>query len=276
MSKKRRSLRTFSARREFKKETVRLLGCLRAVAHLLEQMLKQTPLLSCRTKHEYQLQTIALFFAAKANKSVRAIDLLIENGLCEDAAVLSRTLYEIAINFDFIRLDTERYVPLYTKHQTMSRHRLLEEAERAGWPISEPAHLSGARDELEAEFDGIKKDYKNKQRWSGKTIREMAEATGWGNLYGTVYAMQSAHVHTSALSSSSFGTFNGREIEIDLITRKEDSYWIVATTASLFGLRIAELFADTLELAMEEKVAAIMKELNSLSPSVPSSLITET
>ena len=71
------------------------------------------------TEREYKDAT--LFFLAKAIKSYRAVHLLCSSGFFQDAAVLSRTIFEIYLQVAYMAGNHLERAPLFIKHDLVER-----------------------------------------------------------------------------------------------------------------------------------------------------------
>jgi len=143
-----------------------------------------------------QAQINILFFVTKGYKSLRAILLLCRHGYGEDAGILLRSLFEIAVNAWYIK-DNEELAKRYGDFIEIHVHELLEDLtfEFVRERISE--------DKMRERREGYDKaqemhKYKGRISWSGKTLKVMAEEVGLSEGYSSVYVLMSQLNHTTA------------------------------------------------------------------------------
>src|SRR5438105_12005710 len=74
---------------------------------------------------------LTAFFFIKEWKTFQSIYLLSENKFAEDAAVLTRTLFEATVNLLYIEKNPSKHVPLYQNYSYVMRYEKYKEAKGA-------------------------------------------------------------------------------------------------------------------------------------------------
>lgn len=146
------------------------------------------------------------FALGKAHKTHRAILILCQLGYGEDAAILVRSLFDLAITLLYILKDpTDERVSRYFSYDWIIRKRMREyvmtkpslikamEA-RLVFPKSNDGGVEEVKEQSKAAED--KYGYKN-MGWSDKSIKRMAEEVGRIDAYNTVYFLQSNISHSA-------------------------------------------------------------------------------
>jgi hypothetical protein len=79
-------------------------------------------MLDNKSDPERQYKAATIFFLIKAIKSYRAVHLLCSAGFFQDAAVLSRTIFEIFLQIAYMSGNPEDRAPLFIKHDLVGRY----------------------------------------------------------------------------------------------------------------------------------------------------------
>jgi hypothetical protein len=142
-------------------------------------------------------EAVASFFA-KGWKSIQALRRLAVDGYGEDALILRRSLTNTAIDMAFItQTDTEERLSHWVAAGRVARRRLAE-ATGSALPDEEGTDWSV----VEAEA----------AKWSGRNIRQRAEAASVRHLYALMYRFGSGFEHPDAWMMSGFITKEGSAI----------------------------------------------------------------
>jgi len=241
------------------------------VSHELLRGVK-LPLLQVEIGPTEQDKGVILFLAGKACKTYEAIVLLDERGFGQDAGVLTRSLLELAINVLWINEDLQSRAEMYRDYdaivrlqadKTLARHPELLGTK--GRPSAE--YLDATRSVREAEAARAKRKHGfTKNRWSSKTIQQMAKEVDLDDHYEYAYRNLSNIEHSISSSSKAYvekatgsyrlsvGPSEAHVLET-LATAYDLMLRIFAVSDIHLGLGLANMLA-----AAEKKRALFLKE----------------
>ena len=160
---------------------------------LAEQMLGKGVRISTECKERFLWRALLSAFLLKACRSLHAIVLLCREGFYYDAAVVARSIAEIAIMADWIAKDSNERSRLFVTHIPVEQKRFVQRLEAAGERI--PAAREAlernpeAIEELRQQHDEMGGDSRHRYRWAGcnMTLRRMAAEVNYGDLYDFIY-----------------------------------------------------------------------------------------
>ncbi len=182
---------------------------------LLEQL--RTIADKCLTNHpepKSEKEALLLYAVAKADKTLCAVALLCRNGMGEDASILCRSVFELALTIEYIFKDlTDGMAKRYFSYDWIQRKKMYGYMARSGRfqkyllsPESQKIITS-----INKEANRVNKKYNYGSSWSDKNIAEMAKSVGWLDLYETAYRIQCNFSHSNPRSSNDyFKEENGR------------------------------------------------------------------
>ncbi len=168
------------------------------------------------------------FFFCKAYKTYQAIALLSDAGFVEDAEVLSRTLFELFLQAEwmstkpkemarsFVEHAAVRNYNLYLRIKTLQGARIDAVVSRIESQPSELAKLKQLYDQFKLKFLRPGRRIANSpnglaDNWWGHSVRWLAEKVGVEELYATVYWSQSDLVHTGSTSINDYLKWNNKD-----------------------------------------------------------------
>lgn len=200
----------------------------------------------------------------KALKTHLAIESLLESGFIEDAHLVIRSLLEIVINLAYIQRDPEYISRIYVEYSFLERHRFLE----TGKMIYGENHFSAkGHDEeikqLESDYERVKNNYQNKNKWSGCSIRRMAEQVGLVDDYDLIYSYLSQSVHSTALTANSYVQEGENGLVIVIMPGQEEEKYFqraICLTCS-YSLMLIEIFNQVFNLGFQEEIHTNLHEL---------------
>ena len=170
----------------------------------------------------------------QANERLNSIWLLLKEGDVNSATILTRSLFELAVNLSYIARDSARRLRQYLKHGRMPLTR--EEAQQM-------------QQEIDRGAQPAVKDIVPGQAW--KRLKDMCCDLGsdWLKEYETFYRYASVPTHAGAFT---LGEKFIRLLTGQLPTDRERA--AVLVTASEFHLRVAQIAAKTFpgHIAMKE------------------------
>jgi hypothetical protein len=219
-------------------------------------------------------ERMALFFLARATRSLHAVEVLFSAGLEGDAVAALRTLVELTIDFDWIwSQDTDARLRLYVEFVHVINERKLAASERIFGPVDAareeaafqaiapyaPAGVtSGAQMRLwrQAEYQRVAPNYPNRASWCPRNIRERATDVQLDHLYDLVHRWGSEQSHSGP------GTL------VDLYELEDQSIQVlceptVPSTVAVLGL-LTPIYLHLAERARQRMGLAPSEELQTL------------
>jgi hypothetical protein len=163
---------------------------------------------------EYGRRTSAAFFLAKAFKTYRAINLLVEHQYHQDAAVLARTIYEILLQVLFVSGAAERG-ELFLKHDPVDRYYLYLKLSKYPDLVEGIANRPAELEMLKGQFDQLETDYRRNKGWWGSDLRSLAESLGSEKDYLRVYPLYSTLIHSTSTSVKHYVQEIDHRLELD-------------------------------------------------------------
>ena len=209
------------------------------------------------------LTTLAL---GKAYKTHGAILFLCAQGYGEDAAILTRSLFDLSITFLYILKDqTNKRVLRYFHYDSIIRKKMFDYAkgvptfaklfeERRLHP--KPGDTTIEDVEKYAKLAQEKYNY-GRMGWSDKPIRQMAEEVGREGAYQTVYYLQSNISHSAVRTMNDYVKAHDKGYTVD-IGRGES--WVQEDLIASFDFLLAIVERSNKLLRL-----GIAKQLNNLS-----------
>ena len=155
----------------------------------------------------------------QAYERLASVFMLLVKGYRDSADVLTRSLFEVAVNLSYIAKDVEKRLPEYLRHGSFPQSK--EEAEQLEKRL---------REKPRAQL----KDIVPGQAW--RPVIAMCDDLGWSEEYYTFYRFVSTVDHA--------GSFKLGTSYLKLIKREQPTDWdksAVLVTALCFYLRVAEV-----------------------------------
>jgi len=166
------------------------------------------------------VRAMLLLAMGKGYKTHRAMLILAQRGYGEDASILLRTLFELAVDARYVAqaprseralrwLDydwVERY-ELYRVPVSDPFLRDLKSAVEAG--DSTPVEVKRQAARVQREWGFWRKELPNGEllhpkSWSGDSVAGLAKQVGWGSIYNTLYKLTSMLVHHSPRTANGY------------------------------------------------------------------------
>ena len=209
---------------------------------------------------------LTTFALGKAYKTHGAILFLCAQGYGEDAAILTRSLFDLSITLLYILKDpTNKRVLRYFHYDSIIRKKMFDHAkgvptfaklfeERKLHP--KPGDTTIEDVEKYAKLAQEKYNY-GRMGWSDKPIRQMAEEVGREGAYQTVYYLQSNITHSAVRTMNDYVKAHDKGYTVDI---GQGESWVQEDLIASFDfvLAIASRCNKTLRLG-------IAKQLNDLS-----------
>lgn len=208
----------------------------------------------------------ATFALGKAYKTHGAVLFLCAQGYGEDAAILTRSLFDLSITLLYILKDpTNKRVLRYFHYDSIIRKKMFDHAkgvptftklfeERKLHP--KPGDTTIEEVEKYAKLAQDKYNY-SRMGWSDKPIRQMAEEVGRAGAYQTVYYLQSNISHSAVRTMNDYVKAHDKGYTVDL-GRSES--WVQEDLIASFDFFLAIVSRCSKALRL-----GIAKQLNDLS-----------
>jgi len=185
---------------------------------------------------------LSTFMFGKAYKTHGAILFLCAQGYGEDAAILTRSLFDLSITLLYILKDpTNKRVLRYFHYDSIIRKKMYDYAKTV------PTFAKLVQE---------KHNY-GRMGWSDKPIRQMAEEIGREGAYQTVYYLQSNITHSAVRTMNDYVKAHDKGYTVD-IGRSES--WVEEDLIASF-----DFFLTIVERSNKLLKLGIAKQLNNLS-----------
>jgi hypothetical protein len=164
-------------------------------------------------------QAMAVFAVAKSAKTHRAIMSLCRKGFGEDAAVLVRSMFELATDLKYVAADPSgdrarrwidygwalryEFTEIIKAEPTLAHHRQHVAADE---PNQQEITAEARRADQEWGFLRFNKagEFRGLHPWAGKSNWDVAKEVGWEGHYRTVFKITSMRAHSNVLASNDY------------------------------------------------------------------------
>lgn len=147
---------------------------------------------------------ILLFAMAKSEKTLNAVVLLCKGGFGEDATILSRSLFELYWSVEYILSREDDYLAKrFFAYDWIARKEMYDYAKTTPFFLEDGKETTK---EIEIKAQEMQEKYHfNKYRgWSDKSIWEISELLGHGNIYNTAYKIQCSFCHVNPRAANDY------------------------------------------------------------------------
>jgi len=234
---------------------------------LAEKIKNNSKHLIASDEEELLYKGAMLFFFSKAYKSYQAIKTLWENGFAEDAFVLARTIFEIALQARYMTKEPRTRARLFFEHDPVERYRYYEGLKKLGDTelIQTIESRTEELSELKQQHDILKDKYPKGKGWWGKTIRQLAEQSGreMERRYIAIYWMQSNFVHSGVSSAKVYIVEKDKNMLVNLYPSGAGDP-MIPEEASLYFLDVIRLTAEALDIDIHEDFHSACSEITEL------------
>jgi hypothetical protein len=200
--------KTATASKDFFNVTERLIG------GLLAEIKPELATLDAASP-EYGRKTSTAFFLAKAFKTYKAINLLVEHNYHQDAALLARTIFEILLQIRYVSDAAERG-ERFLKHDPVDRYYFYMKLSKFPDLVKGIANRGAELEALKDQFDELEADYAKNKGWWGSDLRSLAESLGCEKDYLRVYPLYSTLVHSTSTSVKHYVQAIDHRLELDV------------------------------------------------------------
>lgn len=145
---------------------------------------------------EKEKEELLLFAIGKSDKTLMAISLLCKQGFGQDAAMLSRSLFELALTVNYIMSDeTDGLIKRFFAYDWVQREEMYDYSKND----------DDEYENIKKKAEIANKSYQYKKKgWSKINIYQMAKICGWKNMYKTIYKILCAFTHVNTRSFNDY------------------------------------------------------------------------
>ena len=205
------------------------------------------PVLDKHPEPKTPKQYFLLYALAKSHKTQAAILLLSEKGFGQDAGILARSIFELAITALYIAKDeTGKIVERFFDYDWIMRANMYNSVSRDTLFKEEFIKKDPTRKEVKAIFseaEKIKKKYPRIEEsfhWSDKGFKGMAKKVGRLDTYKSAYHLQCNLAHPNPRNTNDYFTESESRLEINA---GPDDKWIKESLVATFDFFIHVVYA---------------------------------
>ncbi len=210
-----------------------------------------------------------LFFFCKAYKTYQAAYVLHREGFSEDAFILARTVFELALQARYMKEDPKPHARLFTEFDPVARYRYYLRLRDLG--VTDEiqkfkTHQHELKlDEMKQYYDRLHNVYPANKGWWGESIYWLAKHLGkeMEKRYVAVYWMQSNLVHSGTSAVKEYLREHEGGLQINCSPSKTDRT-MPAQEITLFFLDVAGHVAEALELNLNDSVSKALEKFRSI------------
>lgn len=238
---------------------------------LADDILSKITAIAVYNDDEFLFKLVVRFFFVKAYRTINSIFLLCQHNYVEDAVALLRNLFEIVVNTLYISKDPLQRARVFLEYDHVQKRMLLVTLQKANDPWSAKVLLGTVPEkvkEIEEQYERVKDNYKNLYRWSGKTIRKMAQDVGLNWHYDFAYWLWSNLAHVSPRAVDEYLKVNKRGINVAMPSDEDISR--VLKSSCVYFLMIMDKMNKVYALGFDEKIKKMEQEIQKIAKSDPS------
>jgi hypothetical protein len=227
---------------------------------LAEKIIEKAPNLSGDVDEVLYQAVMHYYFFGKAYKTLQAVRLLCKNGYGQDAEILSRSIYELALQASYMAQDPKNRARLWINHDRVVRYNFYKGLKKSGnIDTAEKIESEKAKfAELERCYHKYRSDYRPSENcWWGNTIKWLAEQVSKEISYwhGAIYPMQSDLVHSGVASVNRYLSGNEHCATMDCRPAVPvSSMAVVFPALHFYRLMLVDIEALNLESELEEHI----------------------
>jgi len=224
---------------------------------LAEKVVARTNSLTARDEEELAYKGAMFFFFCKAYKSYQAIRVLWKEGFVEDAFILTRTIFELALQARYMREDPKPRARLFAEHDPVMRYRYYLRLKKLGNAklVQRIESNTEGLEELKQNYDRLQAKYPENKGWWGKSIASLAKHLGkeMETRYAMIYWIQSNLAHSGSTSVKEYINEEQGGLKAKCYPSPSNTA-MIPQEATLFFLDIVELTAEALGLNLHTGV----------------------
>lgn len=234
---------------------------------LAEKIVTKATNLTASDEEEFAYRGSMFFFFCKAYKSFQAVWFLFKEGFSEDAFILTRTIFELSLQAQYVKADPKPRARLFVEHDPVARYRYYEQLKKMG-DIDLTRAIEIRNEDLAAlkqQHDGLHGRYPKGKGWWGQSIAWLARHLGkeMEMRYAAIYWLQSNLTHTAASSMKDYLNEQKDGIKVNCYPTPSDDL-MVPQEATLFFLNIIRLTEEALSLNLSTRVNEAFAEFKEI------------
>lgn len=208
-------------------------------------------------------QGFLLYALAKSHKTQAAVLILCEKGFGQDAGILSRSMFELAITSLFVIKDrsnktAERFFE-YDWIMRANMYKAVSKKTKFNNKLKENDPNETTIAEVLREVKRVKNKYPgiNDFRWSEETFRKIAKSVGRLDAYETAYNLQCNLTHPNPRNTNDYFVESNGVLEIDA---GPDDRWVSESLVASF-----DFFFHTISAWNDEYSFSLKSKLDDLA-----------
>lgn len=238
---------------------------------LAKKVVDEVSSLTASDAEEFNYRGSMFFFFCKAYKSYQATRVLWREGFAEDAFIIARTIFELALQARYMKEDPKPRSRLFTEHDPVARYRYYLKLKKSGDTTFILAIESRKQEllELKQRYDRLKAKYPENKGWWGQSIARLAKDLG-KNMemqYAKIYWIQSNLVHSGAPSAKEYMKEEQGALKINCYPAPSDEV-MIPLEATLCFLDIVGHTVEALTLDLCDEAHKAIEEFKKIVDAV--------
>ena len=221
---------------------------------LAENFISKAKSISASDEEEMNYKRVMLFFFGKAYKSYQAMKILAQEGFREDALVISRTIFELSLQAQYLNEDPKTLARLFVEHDPVVRYSWYKRLKQMGLTdlVNDIESRQQELQELKQAHDNLSSNYPKPDKWWGKSIWWLADHLGdqMRKRYATVYWELSNYVHTGITSAKEYIDMKDGKFKLNCYPSKLEKNKIFFE-ATIYFMNIIRQVAEALKVDLE-------------------------
>ena len=210
------------------------------------------------SREEVAFKRVIKALSLKALYTHKAIELLLNHRFVFDSIVLLRSLLELVISAGYISKDPYKRTNLFIEYDIVARKRMHDRAIE----IYGEKNLKINSEALKEKYNRVKDNYKQKSRWSDKSIIGMAKEAGLEDVYNLFYSQHSDFVHSNIRTIDNFLHIDFNRHTMSYPQEVNSKVYVeVIEQTSTFSYMLATILRDVFNLGELEELEIFYNKL---------------
>lgn len=223
---------------------------------------------------------ITFFHYIKAISLLDAIQILCRKNKANESGIILRSLLNLYINIKWLTSENMSYrMERYADFEIISKKRKMDFANAK--PDNELekekiAELNKKFDEIVAKYKLNAKKWEDLTRWSGKSIRKMAEDVNLLNNYEKIYSVLSFEEHTDPSTVRNYIHRSANGISTKIANPDDFLIALIIWTALSYYYEIEKIISNIFEVSFSEECPNLQELANKyLNESIKGNITTQ-
>lgn len=236
---------------------------------LAEKIVVNVKSLTALDEEELAYKGSMFFFFCKAYKSYQAIRVLWREGFAEDAFILTRTIFELALQARYMKEDPKPRARLFAEQDPVMRYRYYLNLKKLGdADLTQGIEIENRKQELselKQQYERHKAKYPEGKGWWGKSIAWLARHLGkeMEIRYVAIYWMQSNLAHSGTTSVKEYMADNKGGLKINCYPSHSDEKTF-PLEATLHFLDIMGHTTESLGINLKDEVDKALEKFKKI------------